>query len=52
MAIFKDCEMFVEDEKDPAKGDCIREELDVKGVKFWSSRPVVANMDDGKCSQF
>ncbi len=45
----KDCTMFVKDEKDAAKGDCVREELDPKGGKFWSSKPVRADVDASKC---
>lgn len=52
MATCKDCIMFVKDEEDVAKGDCVREELDPKRGKFWSSKPVMANMDTDKCPYF
>ncbi len=52
MATCKDCEVFVKKEEDATKGDCVREELDPKGFKFWSSRPVMGDSDASKCPDY
>lgn len=41
----KDCMMFKSREDEPMKGDCIREQTSVKGGKFWSAKPVMADME-------
>ncbi len=52
MVTCKDCKMFMGLEEDTNKGECVQEELDPRGGKFWSSRPVKADLDSSKCPQF
>lgn len=52
MAICKVCGSFVKDKDDVTKGECVREEVDSRGGKFCSSKPVMADMGTNKCRDF
>ena len=56
MATCKECEAFFPippeyDDYEEGKGDCVVEHSDSKGV-WWTSKPVMGDMDASKCSAF